>query len=111
METDISFIKRTGFYTHSISLFELAEEFGGSMMKKKRCQQSRHQNQLQRRRGRRTKQKRKNNNLKRRMKRSRKVKKSKTTKKKKFGRGIVNSIIDKLPMELHLPGYQYCGEI
>ena len=25
------------------------------------------------------------------------------------GRGIINSLIDKLPIELHLPGYQYCG--
>lgn len=25
------------------------------------------------------------------------------------GRGLVNTIINKLPIELHLPGYQYCG--
>ena len=25
------------------------------------------------------------------------------------GKGLVNSIIDKLPVELHIPGYQYCG--
>lgn len=25
------------------------------------------------------------------------------------GKGLVNSIINKLPFELHLPGYQYCG--
>lgn len=25
------------------------------------------------------------------------------------GSGIINSIINKLPFELHLPGYQYCG--
>lgn len=25
------------------------------------------------------------------------------------GAGVVNSIINKLPFELHLPGYQYCG--
>jgi len=25
------------------------------------------------------------------------------------GRGLVNSIINALPIELHLPGYQYCG--
>lgn len=25
------------------------------------------------------------------------------------GRGIVNSIINKLPVELHIPGYNYCG--
>ena len=30
--------------------------------------------------------------------------------KKKCGsKGLVNSIINKLPFELHLPGYQYCG--
>ena len=27
----------------------------------------------------------------------------------KTGSGIVNSLINKLPFELHLPGYQYCG--
>jgi hypothetical protein len=27
----------------------------------------------------------------------------------KTGRGIVNSLINKLPIELHLPGYQFCG--
>ena len=27
----------------------------------------------------------------------------------KTGKGLVNSIINKLPIELHLPGYQYCG--
>lgn len=26
-----------------------------------------------------------------------------------FGSGIVNTAINKLPFELHLPGYQYCG--
>lgn len=26
-----------------------------------------------------------------------------------IGKGLVNSIIDKIPLELHLPGYQYCG--
>lgn len=25
------------------------------------------------------------------------------------GKGLVNSVINKLPFELHLPGYQYCG--
>lgn len=25
------------------------------------------------------------------------------------GKGLVNSLINKLPFELHLPGYQYCG--
>lgn len=27
----------------------------------------------------------------------------------KKGKGLVNSAIDKLPFEVHLPGYQYCG--
>lgn len=27
----------------------------------------------------------------------------------KRGRGILNSIIDNIPIELHLPSYQYCG--
>ncbi|WP_219822820.1 hypothetical protein, partial [Enterobacter cloacae complex sp. 4DZ3-17B2] len=25
------------------------------------------------------------------------------------GKGLVNSLINKLPVELHIPGYQYCG--
>ena len=25
------------------------------------------------------------------------------------GRGVINSLINKLPFELHVPGYQYCG--
>lgn len=29
--------------------------------------------------------------------------------KKKCGNGLVNRIINSLPVELHLPGYQYCG--
>uniref|UniRef100_A0A6V7KM53 Phospholipase A2-like domain-containing protein n=1 Tax=Bracon brevicornis TaxID=1563983 RepID=A0A6V7KM53_9HYME len=38
-------------------------------------------------------------------------KKRKRQKKKESqsGRGFVNSIINKLPVELHIPGYQYCG--
>lgn len=28
---------------------------------------------------------------------------------KKRGKGLVNSLINNLPVELHLPGYQYCG--
>ncbi|XP_071056406.1 uncharacterized protein [Onthophagus taurus] len=28
---------------------------------------------------------------------------------KRSGRGIVNTLINKLPIELHLPGYNYCG--
>lgn len=30
-------------------------------------------------------------------------------KRTKRGRGFVNSLINKLPFELHLPGYQFCG--
>jgi hypothetical protein len=30
-------------------------------------------------------------------------------KRHKTGRGLVNSLINSLPVELHLPGYQYCG--
>lgn len=30
-------------------------------------------------------------------------------KKPKIGYGLINSIINKIPVELHLPGYQYCG--
>lgn len=29
--------------------------------------------------------------------------------KKRSGKGLLNSIINKLPFEAHLPGYQYCG--
>ena len=35
-----------------------------------------------------------------------------TTKKKKStktGSGLVNRIINRLPIELHIPGYQFCG--
>lgn len=28
---------------------------------------------------------------------------------RKQGKGLVNNLINKLPVELHLPGYQYCG--
>ena len=31
------------------------------------------------------------------------------TSKQRRGRGLVNSAIDKLPVELHIPGYRYCG--
>lgn len=31
------------------------------------------------------------------------------SKKPKIGYGLINSIINKIPVELHLPGYQYCG--
>lgn len=29
--------------------------------------------------------------------------------KSKSGRGLLNGIINKMPVELHIPGYQYCG--
>lgn len=29
--------------------------------------------------------------------------------KNKTGRGILNSAINKLPLEIHIPGYQFCG--
>lgn len=29
--------------------------------------------------------------------------------KKASGKGLVDTVINKLPIELHLPGYQYCG--
>ncbi|XP_073990923.1 uncharacterized protein [Rhodnius prolixus] len=29
--------------------------------------------------------------------------------KKTVGRGLINSVIDKLPFEAHIPGYNYCG--
>lgn len=36
--------------------------------------------------------------------------KAKVTRKKTVGgKGFVNSLINKLPVELHIPGYQYCG--
>lgn len=33
----------------------------------------------------------------------------KKTRKVVSGKGLVNSIINKVPFEMHLPGYQYCG--
>jgi hypothetical protein len=30
-------------------------------------------------------------------------------KNEKTGRGILNKVIDALPVEMHLPGYRYCG--
>ena len=30
-------------------------------------------------------------------------------KRQRRGKGLVNSIINKLPIELHIPGYRYCG--
>lgn len=29
--------------------------------------------------------------------------------KKKSGKGLLNKLIDRLPVELHIPGYQFCG--
>jgi len=31
------------------------------------------------------------------------------SKKEKIGRGIINSLINSLPFEAHVPGYQFCG--
>lgn len=42
------------------------------------------------------------------MKRSHKRISSHRNKVKK-GRGILNTLINKLPLELHIPGYNYCG--
>ncbi len=28
---------------------------------------------------------------------------------KKSGRGLINKVINKLPFEIHAPGYQFCG--
>lgn len=33
----------------------------------------------------------------------------KTKKIKKLGKGFIDRVIDKLPFEVHVPGYQYCG--
>jgi hypothetical protein len=33
----------------------------------------------------------------------------KMVKKRYSGRGILNSVINKLPVELHISGYNYCG--
>lgn len=45
------------------------------------------------------------------LKTNRKSKKSvkRGNKKKKMGKGLINSMINKLPFELHIPTYQYCG--
>lgn len=29
--------------------------------------------------------------------------------KSKHGKGLLNKLIDLVPVELHVPGYQYCG--
>lgn len=36
-------------------------------------------------------------------------KKRNIVRKKALGRGLINSLINSLPVELHIPGYQYCG--
>lgn len=38
-----------------------------------------------------------------------KQKRTEPSKKCKIGKGIINSAINLLPFEMHLPGYQYCG--
>lgn len=37
------------------------------------------------------------------------LKKITKVRKNKIGKGLINKIIDKLPFEMHVPGYQYCG--
>ena len=36
-------------------------------------------------------------------------KSSKISKVNKSGKGFIDAVIDKLPFEVHVPGYQYCG--
>lgn len=38
-----------------------------------------------------------------------KKKSKKTGKCVKSGQGIIDKIIDKIPFEMHVPSYQYCG--
>lgn len=38
-----------------------------------------------------------------------KMKKKKKKSPKRSGKSLINSVINKLPFEAHLPGYQYCG--
>ena len=33
----------------------------------------------------------------------------KAVKRSRRGKGVLNKIINNLPVELHIPGYQYCG--
>lgn len=40
---------------------------------------------------------------------AKKREKSKVKPKAKTGKGILNNAIDKLPLEMHIPGYQFCG--
>nr|WP_129335181.1 hypothetical protein [Enterobacter cloacae complex sp. 2DZ2F20B] len=42
-------------------------------------------------------------------KRKRNSRRIETYRKRYCGRGIVNSVINKLPFELHIPGYNFCG--
>lgn len=37
------------------------------------------------------------------------VKRCQTKRVRKYGKGLIDRIIDKIPFELHVPGYQYCG--
>lgn len=48
-------------------------------------------------------------NLKNDGKRRRRRKGLKQKRSKKRGKGLLNKIIDKIPFEMHVPGYQYCG--
>ena len=34
---------------------------------------------------------------------------TKAVKRNRRGKGLLNKIINNLPVELHIPGYQYCG--
>lgn len=43
------------------------------------------------------------------MKKTKKSIKSKPKTKSKRGKGILNSVINHLPFEMHIPGYQFCG--
>ena len=33
----------------------------------------------------------------------------KAVKRRRRGRGVLNKVINNLPVEMHIPGYQYCG--
>lgn len=37
------------------------------------------------------------------------VKRQGISKHRKRGKGLVNQLINKLPVELHIPGYSFCG--
>lgn len=56
--------------------------------------------------------KRKRSEKKQKVNKNGKILKNKPKKKKsnvKRGKGIINSLINHLPFEMHVPGYQYCG--